>query len=236
MSSRPGFHAVAAVALVSVIAVLPARAGISGPCAATIAGESVADRSTSATGSPIVVDRHSQVPVAMSAKAPISHLKVLLSFGGFSWAVHDQPTTGTSWAKSVDVDKYAKYGVGLYRVSGASTGSGLNCTGAALVKVKGNPLTTVAGGVGLGLLVLSGVGLLLVGLKGEGPAAIAGGILLGLVGGLAVGVLLQQFSVLYPTRQVAIIELVAGAALGLSVFGLHKLVAHKPATVRSANG
>jgi hypothetical protein len=236
MSSRRGFQAVVAAALVSVVVVPAARAGITGPCSATINSESVADRSTGATASAIVVEQHSQVPVTMSASKEISHLKVQIAFAGFKWTVHDEPTTGRSWSKNVDVDSYATYGVGLYKVSGTSSGAGLSCSGAALVRVKGNPIATVAGGVGLGVAILSALGLLLMGLKGGGALSLVGGPLVGLVGGLAVGVLLQQFSVLYPTRTVAIVELVVGAAVGLGVPALRHLGSGRSAPLRSAHG
>ncbi len=236
MSSRRGIGAVAAGALAAIVLVVPVRAGISGPCSATINGESVADRSTGASGSPIVVERHSQVPVTMSAGTAISQLKVKIEFAGSAWTVHDEPTTGTSWSKNVNVDKYAKYGVGLYKVSGSSSGAGIACTGAALVRVKGNPIATVAGGAGLGVAIVSALGLLLIGFRGRGTLSLVGGPILGLIGGLAVGVLLQQFSVLYPTRAVAIAELAVGAAIGLGVPMVAKLMSGGTAAVRSAHG
>lgn len=204
--------------------VAPAQAEINGPCTATINGESVGGHSTGATGDPIKVKRHSQVPVSMSSAKQISHLKVQIQFAGFGWTVHSEPTTGTSWSKNVNVDTYAKYGVGLYRVSGSSSGPGLSCSGAALVKVDGNPLTTVAGGVGLGLTVIGAIGLALVGLRGGGGWPLAAGPLLGLIGGLGVGVLLQQYGLVYPTRGVAIVELAAGVALGLGIPGLRRFL------------
>lgn len=216
--------AVAAAALVAVLFAAPAQAEISGPCSATINGESVADHSTGATGDPIKVKRHSQVPVSMSSAKEISHLRVQIQFAGFGWTVHDEPTTGTSWSKDVNVDKYAKYGVGLYKVSGSSSGSGLSCSGAALVKVEGNPLATVAGGVALGLTVVGALGLALLGFRGGGAWPLAVGPLLGLIGGLGFGVLLQQYALVYPTRAVAIVELAGGVALGLGVPGLRRVL------------
>lgn len=216
--------ATVAAALVAVLFVAPAQAEINGPCSATINGESVAGHSTGATGDPIKVKRHSQVPVSMSAAQEISHLKVQIQFAGFGWTVHNEPTTGTSWSKDVNVDKYAKYGVGFYKVSGSSSGSDLSCSGAALVKVEGNPLATVAGGVALGLTVIGAIGLALLGLRGGGGWPLAAGPLLGLIGGLGVGVLLQQYGLIYPTRGVAIVELAAGVVLGLGVPGLRRLL------------
>ena len=46
----------------------------------------------------------------------------------------------------MNVDDYARWGVGLYQVTGSSTGPGLSCSGIALVRVEGNPLSTPEGG------------------------------------------------------------------------------------------
>jgi hypothetical protein len=43
-------------------------------------------------------------------------------------------------------------------VSGTSGAGGFSCTGAALVNVDGNPLGTVAGGAGLALAAVGGIG------------------------------------------------------------------------------
>ncbi len=236
MAGIRAFGAVAAGAMAAAVLAGTAGAGIDGPCTAAINGASVADRSTGATASAIVVDRHSQVPVSMSAERAISHLKVQIEFAGLAWTVHDEPTTGTSWSKTVDVDRYATYGVGLYKVSGASSGPGLSCSGAALVRVKGNPIATVAGGAALGVAVLSAALLLGIGLRGGGALSLLGGPLAGLVGGLAIGVLLQQFSVLYPTGAVAVTELAVGAAVGLGVAGLRLLTRRGPGALRSSDG
>jgi hypothetical protein len=106
----------------------------------------------------------------MSAAKPIEQLTVSIEFAGRSWTVHDRPTTGTSWTSLIDVSDYADYGVGLYKVVGSSSGSGLSCSGAALVDVQGNPLSTVAGLAGLGMAILGGLGLALLTLRG--PASV----------------------------------------------------------------
>lgn len=292
---------------VTLVLLVPATgvASITGPCHGTINGASVAGRSLSA-GDAIDVNQHSAVPVGMSAAGEISHYKVAISFGGFSWTVKDADTKSNSWSDSVAVDRYATYGVGLYQVSGSSTGPGLSCSGAALVKVSGNPLSTVAGEVGLGLagLGIAGVAAAGIGAAGQGRsgarsieqwttdqldnlnkaedqkaqserqqreaenigvalsvsgmdrfcffwalsaimlttgAMIGGGggavsagggagrlprahwrprisvvgFLSGLLGGIGGGVLLQEYAVLFPTRGVAITELVVGVASGL---------------------
>jgi hypothetical protein len=54
------------------------------------------------------------------------------------------------------VATYAKYGVGVYKVIGTSSGARVNCTGEALVKVNGNPLTTAVG-AGAAAVTIAGV-------------------------------------------------------------------------------
>jgi len=211
--------------LATCLAFAPAAgATIDGPCTATIAGQNVADRETNATSDPITVAEGSNVPISMSAARPITHLEVELEFAGIRWTVYDEPTTGRSWSKVVDVDDYATYGVGLYKVIGSSSGPGLSCSGEALVEVEGSPLTTVAGLVGLGLAVVGGVAVLLLALRGGGSGgALVLGALFGMLLGLGLGLLLQEFAVLYPTLIVAIVLLLGGAVLGGVLSGLPRM-------------
>ena len=202
----------------ALVAPQAALAEIEGPCQATIAGQNVATSDTSARGEPIKVREEARIPVTMSSQRPITSLEVEIEFAGLGWTVHDEPTEGTSWARTVDVGDYSKYGVGLYKVSATSSGQGFSCTGAALVEVDGSPLSTVAGLVGIGLAVVGGLGVLWVAFRGPGGAP-AWGIILGVLLGAGVGVLLQQFSIVYPTMIVALIALGGGAALGL-IMGL----------------
>ena len=211
--------AVTALALAAaLVAPHPALAEIEGPCQATVAGQNVATRDTSATGDPIKVREEARVPVTMTAQRSITHLTVEMEFAGLGWKVHDEPTEGTSWARSVDVGDYSKWGVGLYKVVGTSSGQGFSCTGSALIEVDGSPLRTLAGLVGLGLAAVGGLGVLWVAFRGPGGAPLWG-VILGLMLGVGVAVLLQQFSIVYPSAIVALIALGGGAGLGL-IMGL----------------
>jgi hypothetical protein len=211
----PTALAVAALAVAAgLVAPQAALAEIEGPCQGTVAGQNVATHDTSATGEPIKVREKARIPVTMSSARPITSLTVELEFGGLGWTVHDEPTEGTSWARTVDVGDYSKYGVGLYKVVATSSGQGFSCTGATLVEVDGSPLSTVAGLVGIGLAVVGGLGVLWVAIRGPGGAPVVG-MILGVVLGAGVGVLLQQFSIVYPTMIAALIALGGGAALGL---------------------
>lgn len=223
------FFAVTAGALaIAAVAIPSAFADIDGPCQATIAGENVKGRGTGALSDAIVVEKDATVPVSMSAGSEISYLKVQIEFAGISWTVHDEPSTGSSWAKEVNVDDYAKYGVGLYKVVGSSSG-GVSCSGAALVKVKGNPLTTVAGIAGL-VVALGGIagvaGALIMALHsgalGLGSSLL--GLFGGLFGGLGLAVLAQQFALVYPTAGVAAVFVGGGAVIGIGMSVLGKLL------------
>lgn len=193
-----------------------ALAEIEGPCQASIAGENVAPLDTGARSEPIVVQEKARVPVTMSSARPITHLTVEIEFGGIGWTVHDEPTEGTSWAKVVNVSDYSKYGVGLYKVVGTSTGQGFSCTGAALVEVEGSPLSTPAGIAALALTIVGAIGVLRLALRrrASGAAPVLGAIF-GLMLGAGVAVLLQQFSIVYPTMIVALIALGGGVAAGI---------------------
>jgi hypothetical protein len=138
---------------------LLASADINGNCSATINGVDVKGLSSSDAGDAIEVKEHTAVPVTMQSAEGITHLRVQIEFAGFRWTVRDEPTSGISWENTVPVDKYAKWGVGLYKVIGLSEGPAGSCSGSALVRVVGNPLTTVAGAAAAGITALGGLGL-----------------------------------------------------------------------------
>jgi len=138
---------------------LLASADVNGDCSAAINGVDVRGLSSTDAGDAIVVREHTAVPVTMGSAAGITHLKVQIEFAGIRWTVRDEATSGTSWENTVPVDKYARWGVGLYKVVGQSAGPGGTCSGSALVRVIGNPLTTVVGAAAAGLTALGGLGL-----------------------------------------------------------------------------
>jgi hypothetical protein len=213
---------------VAAIVVPSAAAEISGPCNATINGQDVKAQGVGALDDAITVENDAVVPVAMNASSEISHLKIQIEFAGISWTVRDKESHGTSWSNDVKVKNYAKYGVGLYKVVGSSSG-GVSCSGSALVKVKGNPLSTVAGIVGL-VAALGGIA----GVAGAlGLSAKAGslgfgrsllGLIGGLLGGLGLGVLLQQYAVVYPTAGATAVFLGGGTLVGIGLTFLGKIL------------
>ena len=220
--------AVVVVAAIAAIAASAAAADISGPCTASIANQNVKGRGTGAFSDAITVKKDSVVPVTMSAASQISHLKIEIEFAGMRWTVRDKPSHGKSWASSVDVNKYAKYGVGLYKVIGSSSG-GVSCSGSALVKVEGNPLSTVAGIVGLvaALAGLGGIGAAVAMTMRAGALSFGrslAGAIFGLIAGLGLAVLFQEYSVIYPTLSAAVSEVGLGGLFGIGLVFIGKLV------------
>ncbi|MGA9762263.1 MAG: hypothetical protein WBQ14_07560 [Gaiellaceae bacterium] len=220
----------AAVALLAIAAIVvpSAAAEISGPCNATINGQNVKNQGTGAFADPITVQNDAVVPVAMSAGGEISHLKIQIEFAGMRWTVRDKASHGTSWSSDVKVKNYAKYGVGLYKVIGSSSG-GASCSGSALVKVKGNPLTTVAGIVGLvaALMGLGGIGAAVAMTMRAGALSFGrslGGVVFGLIAGLGLAVLAQEYSIMYPTLGAAVGSVGLGALFGIGLVFIGKLV------------
>ena len=219
----------AAVAMLTIaaIAVPSAAAEISGPCNATINGQNVKNQGTGAFADPITVENHAIVPVTMSAASQISQLKIQIQFAGMSWTVRDKASHGTSWSSDVKIKNYAKWGVGLYKVVGSS--GGVSCSGSALVKVKGNPLTTVAGIVGLvaALMGLGGIGAAVAMTMRAGALSFGrslGGLVFGLIAGLGLAVLAQEYSLMYPTLGAAVSSVGLGALFGIGLVFIGKLV------------
>ena len=223
--------AVATASLVLVAsAALAAGAGatVNGPCSASINGVDVKNQSATSASGAIVVANDAKVPVTMSASKPISTLQVRISLMGLGRTVKSGPASGTSWARIVNVGDYSFWGVGLYQVTGSSTGSGLECSGTAIVRVEGSPLSTPAGWTGIGLAAVGALGLLgtaLAALRGGGMLkASLLGVLSGLAAALGLTVLLQQFSVLFPTGQITVGLLAIGALVGIGAPAMAHLI------------
>jgi len=166
-----------AVAVFAVVAPLtasaPAGAEVSGNCTATIAGTSVGSVSSSKVGDAIKVNKDDVVQVGAQSSAPIDGYKVQMEFAGIRWTVAKGKGDGNSWSKQVKVKTYSRYGVGLYKVIGVSSGAGA-CTGAALVNVTGkSPLSTAAGQAGLVLAALGVLGLVGAIFRASRPVGVA---------------------------------------------------------------
>jgi hypothetical protein len=155
-------RALAAVVMVAATVVfVPELAGaqVTGGCSATIDGQDAG--SAQNVRAAIVVNDTETIVVHGTAPGPISSYKVYLTFAGvrFPAAEGTVSNNDSSYTATVNVADYAKYGVGVYRVEGETTGT--VCTGWAYVKVTGRfPLTTVAGIAGSLLALLGLLGLI----------------------------------------------------------------------------
>ncbi len=142
----------------------PAGAAVTGGCTATIDGVDVGPLSATDPADAIKVDGDQDITVEAKSTGTIDSYKIQLEFAGIRWTVGKGTANGKSWSKVVKVSDYSRYGVGLYSVRGVSNGAS-PCTGAALVKVSGNPFTTVAGIVGSALTVLGVAGVATAGVR-----------------------------------------------------------------------
>jgi len=231
--SRPLTAVAAVLFALAGAGVLAAGAGaeINGPCTASIAGTNVKGLGATSANDAIKVKNDARIPVTMASSKSIDQLKVTISLAGQGYDAKNGPANGTSWVRTVNVSDYANWGVGLYQVTGSSTGPGLSCSGTALVRVEGNPLSTPAGWAGVAASVLGVIGIVGVALSALHGGGLLSRSLLGLLAGLvaAIGVttLLQQYSVLYPTEPIALGMLALGAVVGIGLpLVLHAVGAH----------
>jgi hypothetical protein len=203
-----------------------AAAQVSGPCTAAMNDVDVNQISTPGTALEVPYD--GTIKVQVESQAPVTGQKVALEFAGVRWTVWSGTDTGTSWAHTMNIATYAKYGVGLYKVVGESAGTNA-CTGTAFVRVTGkSPLTTIAG-IASAVVGVIGLGLLLASvLAAVKPSGGVGGIGAGVIAGILLAgsflVLTQQFGVVYPTLMVAIVAVAVGILLGILIpVGLHSV-------------
>jgi hypothetical protein len=151
-----------------VLSAQPAGATVQGGCIATINHITASQAFTSDNA--IEVFEHSSVDVFMQMNAPVHRRLTYLSFGVGPSALVGDETDPANSTTTINVDKYATYGVGLYRVDATATSvTGQSCRVSALVKVDGNPETTVAGGAATGAEVLALLGLAGAGVRGANP-------------------------------------------------------------------
>jgi hypothetical protein len=130
-------------------------------CSASLDG--VDATTASSPDSAIEVEEGSSVTASGSMESgPISY-DVALEFAGISRSIASGTGEGTNWTNVINVDDYATYGVGLYKVNVTSTNAvGQTCTLSAFVNVKGGALSSVAGVIALTVLVVAlllGIGL-----------------------------------------------------------------------------
>jgi hypothetical protein len=86
-----------------------------------------------------------------------THIDVDIVTGVFGVTSSDHPGHGPIWGGDQAVDKYLKYGVGLYHVTGKATGApgSWSCDGDAYVQLKdGNPLGKPVGDVAAAMMLV----------------------------------------------------------------------------------
>jgi hypothetical protein len=161
MRSRHIATALAALGVAVIAVVLtPAfsAAQITGGCSVTVNGRDAGTAHNASSA--IKVGENETVTVVGTAPGPITGYTVSMKFGPIKYTAKTGTVSGgdTTWTGQVKMSDYAKYGVGLYRVEGASTGT--VCTGWVYLKITGrNPLTTVAGATAAVMTVGGAVGL-----------------------------------------------------------------------------
>ena len=134
-----------------------AGADVTGPCTATMNGVDVNTIDTPGTALEVPHDGTVSIDV-VSSGAITSHTVKLEPIGGLGFTADEGTDEGNGWSGTVNVADYAKYGVGIYKVTGSATGSGA-CSGTAFVKVTGkSPISTAAGAAGAGLAAVGAIG------------------------------------------------------------------------------
>lgn len=143
-------------------------AEITGNCEATLKGVDLRGRSSGSAGDAIDVTEDEVVGVTFTSPAGFAAHEIYLEFASFRQPVSNQTDDGGSqFTDSVNVDDYAFWGAGLYKVVGVATlTDGSQCTGAVLVNIDRNPLTTVAG--------VAAAGIAAVGVAGVAASAMEG--------------------------------------------------------------
>lgn len=135
----------------------PATADIVGPCTVAIDGQSLRGRSSTAPRDSISVDAGATATLMGSASSRIDAYSIEMEYAGFAWTVAEDRVAGSSWRTEVSVERYARYGVGLYRVHAISTGA-VRCEATALMRITGrNPMSTLAG-LGAAAIAAGGAG------------------------------------------------------------------------------
>jgi len=180
---RPVFRLSAIVAAAGAALFLPLlAAGVAadtkGPCTAGLAKPGWALTNTDSLdtpGSAFQVNKDEKVEAGMFSPfggGAFTYHRVQLEFAGFRWTVSEKLDSGTDteWRETVNVNDYAAFGVGLYKVIGyGRLAGGQDCIGTAYVKVTGrNPLTTAAGAAAAGATAVGVVAVAAAGAAGAG--------------------------------------------------------------------
>ena len=206
----------------------PAHAEVTGGCTVTLDG--IDARTAHSPGTAVEVNEGDTLRIVGTAPGPITGYATTMKYGLFSYKAKSGTVTGgeTTWTGSVKIGDYTRFGVGIYRIDGASTGT--VCTGWAYIKINGPfPLTTVAGGLA-GIATIAGVAGMVSaarppkGGRTPGKGRRVRGSIFGLLAGVGAAVLLQQFAVA-PMTPMLMIGVPAGTAMIGLALGWPKAVA-----------
>lgn len=144
----------AATGAALLLAATPAQAEVDGPCTATVNGANVSKLPVSDPKYAIKVKHDASIGYNVTSPVGVTGREFVLSFAGADLVLDrgsgDGGTNGEGRGGTAAIKDYAWMGVGLYQVAGvAHLSNGTTCSGAVLIDVEGNPLTTAAGVVGL---------------------------------------------------------------------------------------
>lgn len=144
----------AATGAALLLAATPAQAEVDGPCTATVNGANVNKLPVSDPKYAIKVKHDASISYNVTSPVGVTGREFVLSFAGADLVLDrgsgDGGTDGEGRGGTAAIKEYAWMGVGLYQVAGvAHLSNGTTCSGAVLIDVEGNPLTTAAGVVGL---------------------------------------------------------------------------------------
>jgi len=212
----------------------PANADVTGGCTVTING--IDAKTAHSPGTAIEVNEGDTLKVVGTAPGPITGYNVTMKYGLFGYKAKSGVVTGdeTTWTGTVKIGDYTRFGVGIYRAEGASTGT--VCSGWAYIKVDGPfPLTTAAGAMA-GIATIAGVAGMVSaarppkGGRSPGKGRRVRGSIFGLLAGVGAAVLLQQFAVAPMTPMLMVGVPVGTAMIGLAL-GWPKAVAVAAAAV-----
>jgi len=143
-----------AASVAALVAATPAAAQGSAGCAATVGTQSTAAGTVS-------VGKDESVTVSGTAE-PGAINRVFLEFFGKKWQIDDQ-IVGSSgiWSKTIDIPKYAKWGVGLYRLRWKTLPSVKEGSCTADIQVEGDFLGTRSAWAAMVMFAFGGGGILL---------------------------------------------------------------------------
>jgi hypothetical protein len=219
---RRAVHALMAAGVVALafgVFAVPADAQVSGGCVVTVNGENV-NRAHS-PGTAFEFDEGDVIKVVGTSTAPVESYTITAKYGLFSYDAKSGEPSGDDlrWSGELKVSDYTRFGVGLYRFDGSSTGAA-PCSGWAYIEINGPfPLATVAGGAAAVLTVVGVGGMVSATRPPKGGTPGRGhrwrGSLFGLLAGAGVAVLLQQFGVVPMTPAVMV-----GVPAGTGIVGL----------------